>query len=160
MAAVMPNQEVKFDGMSQVPALLGNGAPRDTVFCYFPHYTPATGAVPATWVRRGDWKLIRFYCDSPDQSDRFELYNLKDDIGEAKNLAADKPELVKELDSLIDGFHKNTGALIPAKNPAFDPKAEMPPVGKRPAKRLPKAKHKSPDVRIELERESDDGTYT
>ena len=48
-------------------------------------------ALPAAWVRRGDWKLIRFFCDNPDQTDRFELYNLKDDIGETRNLAADNP---------------------------------------------------------------------
>ena len=152
---------MKFDGVSQMPgAAWATARARYGVLLFPALHARHRCALPATWVRRGDWKLIRFFCDSPDQSDRFELYNLKDDIGETKNLAADKPELVKELDSLIDGFHKNTGALIPAKNPAFDPKAEMPPVGKRPAKRSPKAKHKSPDVRIELERESDDGTYT
>ena len=159
MAGVQPKQAVKLDGVSQTPALLGTSTPRETVFCYFPHYTPVTGALPATWVRRGDWKLIRFFCDNPDQSDRFELYNLKTDIGETKNMAVEKPELVKELDSLIDAFHKNTGALIPQKNPAFNPKAEMPTVGKKPAKRSSLPKQLSPDARIELERESDDGTY-
>ena len=160
IAGVQPKQVVKLDGVSQMPALLGTGAPRETVFCYYPHYTAASGALPATWVRRSDWKLIRFFCDSPDQSDRFELYNLKDDIGETKNLAAEQPERVKELDSLIDGFHKNTGALIPAKNPAFNPQTEMPSVGKKPVKRSPPPKQPSHDARIELERESDEGTYS
>lgn len=160
MTGVKPKQEVKFDGVSQTPALLGTGAPRETAVCYFPHYIQATGALPATWVRRGDWKLIRFFCDNPDQSDRFELYNLKADIGETKNQAAEKPELVKELDSLIDGFHKTTGALIPAKNPAFDPKAEMSPVGKHPAKKTAPKKRATSDPRTELERESDEGVHT
>jgi arylsulfatase A-like enzyme len=132
MTGVQPKEPVRFDGVNQTPALLGAGMPRDTVFTYFPHYVQATGALPATAARRGDWKLIRFYCDNPDQSDRFELYNLSDDIGETKNRAAEKPELVKELNALIDDFHKDTGALIPAKNPAFDTKAEKPPVGKLP----------------------------
>ena len=61
MVGVVPKLDVKFDGVSQVPALLGGKGPRETVFCYFPHYTPATGAIPAVWVRRGDWKLIRFF---------------------------------------------------------------------------------------------------
>ena len=157
MAGVQPKRKVKFDGVSQTPALLGTGVPRETVFCYFPHYMPAIGVSPTTWVRRGDWKLIRFFCDNPDQSDRFELYNLKDDIGEKKNLAAEQPERVKELDSLIDGFHKSTGALIPAKNPTFNPNAKMHPVGEKPAKHSPPPKQSSPDARIELERESDEG---
>jgi arylsulfatase A-like enzyme len=157
MTGVKAQQEVKFDGINQTPALLGTGAPRESVFCYFPHYMPVTGALPATYVRRDDWKLIRFYCDSPDQSDRFELYNLKEDVGETKNLAAAKPELLKDLNSLLDGFHKTTGALIPTKNPAFDPKAEMPPAGKHPEKRTTAKKRPAADPRTELERESDEG---
>ena len=85
--------------MDQTPTLLGQGAVRDRVFCHFPHGGPEQAAnipgfLPGTWVRRGDWKLIRFFADNDDGSDRFELYNLKDDLGETKNLAAEKPELV------------------------------------------------------------------
>lgn len=157
MTGVRPKQAVKFDGVSQTPALRGAGVPRDTVFCYFPHYTPATGAIPATWVRHGDWKLIRFFCDNPDQTDRFELYNLKDDVGETRNLAAEKPELVKELNGRIDGFLKDTNAIIPERNPKFDPTVKPPPEGKpvkKPAARQ-QPKHQ-PDSRIELEKQSDD----
>jgi formate dehydrogenase maturation protein FdhE len=38
--------------------------------------------VPGTWVCKGNWKLIRLYCNNDDQADRFELYNLKDDLSE------------------------------------------------------------------------------
>lgn len=138
MTGVRPEQAVKFDGVSQVPALAGAGAPRDAVFCYFPHYTPATGAIPAAWVRVGDWKLIRFFCDSADQSDRFELYNLKDDIGEARDLAAAEPGRVKELNARLDAFLKDTGALVPVKNPAYDPAAQAPPPGKPMGRRVKK----------------------
>ncbi len=161
MTGVKPKQAVKFDGVNQTPALLGGAAPRDTLFCHFPHYTPATGALPATWVRRGDWKLIRFFCDSPDQTDRFELYNLKDDVGETRNLAAGKPDLVKELNALIDGFLKDTAAIVPAKNPNYDPAAQMPPEGK-PAKK-PAAKkpaQQQTDRRTELEKQSDDAVVS
>ena len=44
------------------------------------------------WARRGDWKLIRFFYDGPEQTDRFELYNLKNDISETKNVAAEHPD--------------------------------------------------------------------
>jgi len=161
MTGVKPKEVVKFDGVDQMPALRGTGAPRDTVFCYFPHYTPATGALPATWVRRGDWKLIRFFCDNPDQSDRFELYNLKDDIGETRNRAADKPELVQELNGLITGFLKDTGALEPTRNPHYDPAATPPPEGK-PAKRAPAVKRprQQTDIRLELEKDSDDAVVS
>ena len=35
----------------------------------------------------GDWKLIKWYTPGKE----LELYNLKDDIGEQKNLAKDLP---------------------------------------------------------------------
>ncbi len=114
----------KLDGVSQVRALLGRGRPRDTVFCHFPHFSqlgPEAECfeVPGTWVRRGDWKLIRRFCDNEDQTDRFELYNLKDDLGETQNLAATMPDKVKELNVLIDGFLQDTKALIPKPNPNY-----------------------------------------
>jgi hypothetical protein len=49
------------------------------------------------------------------------LFNLRDDIGEATNLAAQKPQLVTELDALIDTFLSETKAVVPIPNPAFDP---------------------------------------
>lgn len=56
-------------------------------------------------IRKGDWKLVKtsegplhaadpaFYNDLSSA----ELYNLRNDIGEKKNLAAAHPEKVKEL---------------------------------------------------------------
>ena len=46
------------------------------------------------WVRSGDWKLI-VSLSVKDATP--ELFNLKDDASEKKNLAADNPELVKRL---------------------------------------------------------------
>jgi arylsulfatase A-like enzyme len=42
--------------------------------------------------RSGPWKLVEGTGRKPH-----ELYNLSDDLGETKNLAAEKPELVTEL---------------------------------------------------------------
>ena len=119
MTGARPNPDQVVDGVSFVPALRGRALPRDAIFCHFPHYTPATGNLPGTWVRKGDWKLIRFYCDREDQTDRFELYNLADDIGETNNLAGSRPELVDELDALIDRHLAETDPLIPLPNPGY-----------------------------------------
>ncbi len=116
-ARAQPGQ--KFDGVSFLPALQGRPFDRGPIFCHFPHYAPAAGTKPATYVREGDWKLIRFWSDSEDQTDRFELYNLKADLGESDNLAAKMPAKVKELNELIDGFIRDTGAVIPKPNPGF-----------------------------------------
>ena len=158
MTGVTPKETVKFDGVSQKPALLGLGTPRDTVFCCFPHYAPATGGVPAVWVRRGDWKLIRFFCDGPEQTDRFELYNLKNDIGETKNLAAEHPDMVKEFDALISQHLKDINAVIPVKNPVYDSTAKAPEPGKKPQKAKAPVDNKTSggkDVRQQIEKASD-----
>jgi arylsulfatase A-like enzyme len=126
MLGLKPQPGQRFDGVSQVPALLGLGAPRATAYCFFPHYTPATGNIPGAWVRRGDWKLIRFFCDGPGQADRVELYNLREDIGETKDLALGNPRTVKELDALITAFLRDTKAVFPRPNPAYTSGATPP----------------------------------
>lgn len=124
MCGLRPHDDVKLDGLDQSGTLLGRSSPRDRVFCHFPHGTPnqavnIPGMLPGTYVRRGDWKLLRFYADNDDGSDRFELYDLKSDPGESKNLASAQPERVKELNALIDGFLKDTEAVVPVRNPDY-----------------------------------------
>ena len=126
MLGLKPRTGQTFDGISIVPALQGKPLGRDTLFCHFPHYVKATGNLPSTYVRKGDWKLIRFYADNDDQTNRFELYNLKDDIGETKNLAAALPDKVNELNALIEQHLKDTGAVVPQPNPAYKPGAAPP----------------------------------
>jgi len=122
MLGLAPKQGLKFDGLSIVPALRGAAdLPREAIFCHFPHATPATGQLPAVYVRKGDWKLIRFFHDGPGFAHRYELYNLKTDVSETSNLADDMPDRVKELDALIEGFLKQSGAVLPKPNPAYSP---------------------------------------
>lgn len=113
------------DGQSFLPVLLDTGTfDRDTLFTWFPHL------IPAVSVRQGDWKLIRRFEPHPKYPAVLELYNLKDDIGETKNLAAKEPDRVTQLNSLIDQFIKQTGALVPIPNPDFtgpDPAAGLVP---------------------------------
>jgi arylsulfatase A-like enzyme len=108
----------KMDGVSYARVLKSEGGiGRKAFFNYFPHgKSPAKAG--GVWVRSGDWKLIRWFGDMPDDV-RFELYNLRDDLSEAKNLAAAEPARVKELDALITGFLADTGATYPRPNPAF-----------------------------------------
>jgi arylsulfatase A-like enzyme len=124
MAGIKPREGQVLDGESIVPLLRGAGRlEREAIFCHFPHYVAATGNRPSTSVRKGDWKLIRFYGEGPERSNGYELYNLRDDIGETNNLAAKAPGRVRELDALIDRFLADTGAIVPVRNPAYNPKA-------------------------------------
>ena len=51
-------------------------------------------------LRQGPWKLI--FAADPAAKTKVQLYNLDDDLGETKNLAAQKPELVGEMSALMD----------------------------------------------------------
>jgi len=56
-------------------------------------------------IRKGDWKLVKTREGPLKEADRStfndlssaELYNLAEDIGETRNLAAAHPEKVREL---------------------------------------------------------------
>lgn len=131
MCGLTPRAEAHFDGVDQTPALLGKGPVRDRIFCHFPHGSARQaeimpGFLPGTYVRQGDWKLIRFFADGDDGGDRFELYHLKEDPGETRNLAAEQPERVRELNGLISGFLRDTDAVIPVRNPDFGRVAAIP----------------------------------
>jgi len=111
---------IRFDGISQVPALLGKAVPRDSVVCFVPNYFPRPDTIPSTYIRQGPWKLIRFHADGEQGDDRFELYNLDTDIGESENVAAANPNLVRQLNNAISTYLKNVEALVPVSNPDFD----------------------------------------
>jgi len=124
MAGVKPREGQVIDGESIVPLLKQTDRlKREAIFCHFPHGNYRFN-MPGTYVRKGDWKLIRFYETNKYFPNKYELYNLKDDIGETRNLADEMPQKVKELDALIDEFLKDTNALVPVPNPDFDPMAK------------------------------------
>ena len=114
----------RVDGISQVAALEGKGAPRKEVFCHFPHGSEnqarnIPGFLPSAYLREGDWKLIRFFAANPDGTDRFELYNLAEDIGESHNLADKYPERVNALRVKLEKYLADTEAVIPRQNPDY-----------------------------------------
>jgi arylsulfatase A-like enzyme len=49
-------------------------------------------------LRKGQWKLI----PARGERGRVELYDLATDIGETKNLAGERPEMVRELSAMLD----------------------------------------------------------
>lgn len=87
------------DGMNLQPYLDQGKATKDRpLFWHYPHY-PNQGANPASAVRFGDFKLIHDL-----ELDAYELYNLKSDIGETKNLASTLPEKTAELKEMLNSW--------------------------------------------------------
>ncbi|MEM7013494.1 MAG: sulfatase [Verrucomicrobiota bacterium] len=114
VAGVEASKDRPIDGMSILPHLksgAADGLGRDELFWHFPHYRHAPG--PYSIIRKGDHKLIKFW------EGIYELYDLKNDLGESKNLAESMPEKVKELDALLVERLKADGARLPKPNPEF-----------------------------------------
>lgn len=106
----------KVDGISLVPLLRGSGRlRREALYWHYPHYSNQ-GGVPAGAVRAGEWKLIEFYEDG-----RLELYNLREDIGERRNLARLVPQKAAALHAMLRRWRQAVGARMPEPNPNYDP---------------------------------------
>lgn len=86
---------VRTDGISMLPTLLGQ--PQQSheylywAFCGEGRFAEA--------VRMGDWKGIRdgFRCET-------ELYNLQEDMGEEQDVADQCPELVRDMERIMQSF--------------------------------------------------------
>lgn len=114
------------DGESILPLLKQTGTlERDAIYWHYPHYHHST---PAAAIRQGNWKLLEFFEDG-----RLELYNLKDDIAESKNLAKKMPQKAAQLQQNLAAWRKRVGAKMPTPNPDFDP-ARAHEWGRRPRK--------------------------
>jgi len=81
----------KPDGFSLVALLKGGAAPQREYFYWELHE-----GTPLQALRWGDWKAVRNGPSKP-----IEIYDLKTDAAESKNLAAARPELVAKAESLM-----------------------------------------------------------
>ena len=119
---VAPQPQQRFDGISIVPAFRGERLRREAIFTYFPHHSGVPDWLPpAIAVHSDHWKLIRIFHGGPEATHRYLLYDLASDVGESINLADQRPELVRHLDSLIEQHLQDTEAVLPLRNPKFDP---------------------------------------
>jgi hypothetical protein len=88
---------------------------RDAIYWHYPHYH-TVGATPYGAIREGDFRLVEFYEDN-----HVELYNLKEDIGETKDLAATLPEKTAALRQKLHKWRQTVGAQMPTPNSKYDP---------------------------------------
>lgn len=102
------------DGVSIRPLLRGETLPARSLFWHFPNYTNQ-GSRPAGAIRDGDWKLVEHFEDGA-----VELYNLADDVGETKDLAAGEPERTEALRKRLHVWRASVGAQLPFPNSEFD----------------------------------------
>lgn len=78
-----------------------------SLFWHYPVYNYA-GWRPGGAIRSGDWKLIEFY-----ENGEVELFNLRDDPNETKNLAASSSATASRLKEELQAWRKIVGARMP-----------------------------------------------
>jgi len=85
-AGVPPPTDKPLDGVNLIPFLTGKdkGAPHDRLFW-------RSGKNHKYAARMGNWKLVK------EKDGNVQLFNLKQDIGETRNLAHNRPEILKTL---------------------------------------------------------------
>lgn len=97
------------DGVSLLSMLLEESAlERESIFFHYPNYAFHKENRLGSAIRSGDYKLLKFYDD-----DSVELYNLKDDISESRNIADAMPEKTKQLLSDLEAWLEKTNASQP-----------------------------------------------
>ena len=118
------------DGVDLSEILLEQKAPKSRdLFWHFPVYLQAHHAPtdqgqdplfrtrPGSAIRSGDWKLLHYF-----ENDEYELYNLKNDVGEQNNLAEKYPDKTRALQAQLQAWREELGADIPTElNPEYDP---------------------------------------
>lgn len=102
------------DGVSLASLLRDPAAAlgREELYWHYPHYH-AGGATPHSAIRAGAWRLVHFYEDG-----RVELYNLEEDPGEERDLAAVRPDKARDLRARLDAWRTAVSAQAPQANPA------------------------------------------
>jgi len=97
------------DGVNFAPTLLGRPGQKEHDYLYWEF--PAYGGQQA--IRLGDWKAIRTGLKKKNANHSFQLYNLKTDIGEQNDVAAQHPELIERIKKIAQK------ARIPSKEFPF-----------------------------------------
>ncbi|MEK6235144.1 MAG: sulfatase, partial [Planctomycetales bacterium] len=110
-AGLKPGAGQAPDGESLLPLLRNQGRlHRSAVFFHYPNYAWHSANRLGSAVRKGDFKLIERFDDGS-----VELYNLKNDLGETRDLATQMPDQAAELKQLLHAWRKETGAAIPTR---------------------------------------------
>lgn len=112
------NVDHTIDGVDLAPLLKsgGDGLTDRTLAWHFPNFwgplnqdpVAGPGMGPCSTIRSGDWKLIYYHTDQS-----FELFNLRQDLGETNNLAASNPGKTRELAVELSTILRDCDAPMP-----------------------------------------------
>ncbi len=122
-----------FAGTLKNPAAAWN---RDAIFWHFPGYLESYvhdrgwRTSPVGAIHAGDFKLLEFF-----ETGVVELYNLRKDIGETRNLATEFPEQTQQLRTQLATWRTRIGADMPTMKTAAEIQAAAPNPAEKAGKR-------------------------
>lgn len=110
------------DGVSLVPLLTGKGdLNREALYWHYPHYHH-NGYQPSGAIRKGDYKLIEWYEETLwGARNQVSLYNIREDIGETNDLAAEMPERAGRMRQELYEWRDALNVQEMRRNPFYDP---------------------------------------
>ena len=109
VAGLKTRKDYPGDGESLLPVLSGEGdLERDALFWHYPNFAFHRDNRLGSAVRMGDYKLIEFF-----EGNEVELYNLREDLGEKKNLAGGEAGRVQEMRKRLSRWREKSGARMP-----------------------------------------------
>jgi arylsulfatase A len=82
---------------------------RGAIFWHYPHFSNQTSR-PSGAIRLGDWKLTKSY-----ETNQIELFNLKTDESESKDLSKTNTQKAQELHQRLNDWLKEVDANMPIK---------------------------------------------
>jgi arylsulfatase A-like enzyme len=92
-AGAMTPSGRELDGMNLLPIVAGEAGPRERTFCWRVNRSSRK----AKAIRHGDWKYV-------DDGGVELLINLKDDIGERRDLGFQRQEVLKDLQARLQAW--------------------------------------------------------
>ena len=123
------NKQIKLEGVDLSPVFQDKKLQERSLFFHFPIYLepydvykdngmdPLFRTKPGSVIIKNDWKLHHYF-----ENNSIELYNLKEDISESKNLSKENKEKTNELFEELNKWRKLNNAPIPNKiNSDYDP---------------------------------------
>jgi arylsulfatase A len=111
-AGLKPDPGQTLDGVSLSRAVKGERSlAQRPLYWHYPLDKPHfLGGRSAGAIRQGDFKLIQFF-----DTNKVELYNLKEDIGETKDVSAKFPGMTERLRARLRAWRDSVGASISSK---------------------------------------------
>lgn len=116
---LLPNQHLDGESFEKVLLTNANGGDENhtrskSIYWNFDYASGGTANVSMAAVRYGNYKLLEYKYDN-----RFELYDVVNDIGETTDISSTNPVLLEQLKDTLFSFRSNAGISHRVTNSGF-----------------------------------------